>query len=170
MINDYTYERAQVDVTESKKSEQKSIATAEHNKYEPEHSDSIAEEVEESEINNELPVYDLMQKSQQLLSSVDDTLHQNSFNTIPKPLETCNAQSKIDSYSSSQRKLSDMSNCDEIYDEVEGCPLAGIDSIKKWAAQIVLALHKLHSLDVICWYVLCHQVKANIKKYIVTAI
>lgn len=87
----------------------------------------------------------MLSKSQKLLSTIDEALSKTP--TSPQlPLEI-DAVEPAKLKEAFQRKLSDKS----VYDDLEFKPLnLNIEDVTKWAAQLLLALEKLHIIGVVC--------------------
>lgn len=104
----------------------------------------------ETEEANSIDVEGLVEKSQKLLSNIDITLRRKYENVKPviRKVKKSTTTKEIINDKPLNRQSSDY--FDE-FDDLECYPLAQIEDIVKWASQIVIALEKLHILNVICY-------------------
>lgn len=88
---------------------------------------------------------DMLLKSQKLLHTIEEALNRN-VETAEVSLQSDSNEVKMKDMI--DRKLSDRSS----YEDSELRPInVNLADITKWAAQLLLALEKLHVLGVICW-------------------
>ncbi|KAI4468772.1 ribosomal protein s6 kinase [Holotrichia oblita] len=87
----------------------------------------------------------MLSKSHKLLSTIDEALSKTPTpSQLPLAIDALEAAKLKEAF---QRKLSDKS----VYDDLEFKPLnVNIEDVTKWAAQLLLALEKLHIIGVVC--------------------
>lgn len=139
LVNEYAAIKTEVEVIQSSNGVEK------FEDVELENEDS---QTEKSSSTSEFSEpWDLIEKSQRLLSSVDGILHK-TVNNKKQILKKINSEISIESRNlsiSSSRKSSIWWQEDFHFEN----PLP-IQYIVKWSAQLILALEKLHALGIVC--------------------